>query len=98
MQLWQACVLAQIFGVGYAGLRLVLHRLWPDHNLTPWLVVVGVSIILAVYGGLAGLEPAAQLLALFSLAGWPMVLEFYGSHIWDRRRRPTSSDDMELDL
>lgn len=102
MQFWQACVLGQIFGLGYAGVRFVLHRYWPDHGLTPMLVAVGVSVVVAIYAGWRGLEPAAELLTLFSLAGWPMVLEFYVHHVWDRRRQTPpatpQSETMELDF
>lgn len=69
-----------IFGIAYAVVVRTLRRRNPQHGYTPWLVVIGVGAVVAVYTLLAGLEAGVALFLLFAAAGLPMVAEFMDDH------------------
>ena len=70
-----------IFGIAYAVIvRRLRQRTHGHHGQTAWLVVVGVGVVVTVYGLLTDIQSAGLLLALFTAAGLPMVAEYVDSH------------------
>jgi hypothetical protein len=61
----------------YAAAVHWLRHKDPDHGLTPFLVVIGNSMIIAAVYVTRGIEIAGWLLVLNAIAGAPMVISYY---------------------
>lgn len=76
-----------LFGICYAAVVRHVRKRDPNHGQTAWFVVVGVGVVVAAYGLLAGIDAALTLLGLFAAAGVPMVVEYVDSHTGMLQRR-----------
>lgn len=70
-------LLSFIGGIGYACLVRLVRTVSADHGLTPFLVVGGNFIGIALIWLMLGLEAAAVLLAVNIGSGLPMIFEYY---------------------
>ena len=75
-----------IFGVVYAVIVRHLRSRDYDHGQTPLLVVVGVGVVIGVFGLITEAEMAILLLLLFAAAGMPLIAEYVDNYT-DRLRR-----------
>jgi len=84
-----------LFGLAYARLVRGLRMRYPDHGQTPWLVAMGVAVVLVAYGIVAGVEQALLVALLFGAAGVPMVFEYvdaYSSQLSRQKQAKNMSD------
>lgn len=76
---WMGLLLSIIFGLGYA--IFVRRQAEQGERHTAALVVIGVGGVLVLFFAVAGWN--WLLLALFAVAGAPMVVEYYSRPVGD---------------